>query len=272
MTQAPYPPQYAPAPPVQYAPAPPVQYAQPAPQAYYPPQAPQAPQPPAVPLATGSIDDYYAQPSSGGGPSIGWSDAQGNQKPIGTYYEGIVARDVTNADIQQQTDYQTKAPKFYRDGRPMFAMKVPLRVDPNVFTEFPEGEASWYVKGLARDELVRAMSEAGAVGAPKAGAFIRVTLVQRKANKGLSPTNVFQVVYIPAQGEVQAVAASPAPVEVPQQQVAQPAAPVATVQAPVAQAAPATPTHVGQVIPPQAPAGMPPEQAALLAQLTGQTV
>ena len=93
VTQQPYYPQapqpqypVAPAQPqVQYpqqppAPAYPQQYGQPYPVQQFPQAAPQ--QPP-VPLAQGNLDDYYAQPSASGGPSISWS-ANGQQKPIGT--------------------------------------------------------------------------------------------------------------------------------------------------------------------------------------------
>ena len=258
----PYPPQYPQAPaPQQYAPpAPPAQQYAPPPQAYYPPQAPQ--QPPAAPLATGTLDDYYSQPSAGSGPSLSWTDKQNQPRPIGTTYAGIVSRDVTNADIQQQTDFRTQAPKFYRDGRPMFAMKVPLRVNPDV--DFPEGEASWYVKGQARDELVRAMAEAGCDGAPKAGATIQIQLVQRRATgAGMNPANIVRVTYTPPQGQHGSVPVigytEPQPTNPDGTLIATPqAAPVAaTVAAPVQ-----------QTLPPQPPAGMDPATAALLAQLT----
>lgn len=208
-----YPQPPAPAPQQQFPgyPAPAPQYPQaPAyPQQGYP--AP-APQPPAQPLAQGTLDAYYSQPSVGGGPSLSWTDKQSNQpKPIGTSYAGIVARDVTNADIQQQTDFRTQAPLFYKDGRPKFAMKVPLKVQPS--PEFPEGECSWFVKGQARDELVRAMAEAGCEGAPKAGALIVVTLVQRRpSGAGMNPANIVQVRYQPPQG-----AGAPSPAPTPQQ-------------------------------------------------------
>lgn len=284
-----YPPQQAPAPqypqqgypapaPQQYAP--PVQqpYAQPYPQQYAAPQpAPQGPPP-----AAGTLDDFYNQPSASSGPSLSFKD-----KPIGTQYVGIVARDVTNADVQQQTDFNTKAPLFYRDGRPKFAMKVPLRLQPS--SEFPEGEASWYVKGQARDELVRAMAEAGATeAAPKGGVTIVVTLTGRRpSGAGMNPSNVFQVQYHPAQGGTGAP--SPAPVHPVAQQA--PVQQYAPQQAPVQQYAP-QPNQQAQapvqqhpqqpvqqhLAPQSAPQGqqlqMPSdfnaEQQALMARITGQ--
>ena len=292
MTQQPYgQPQYPAYPqqpqqqfPVQPQPAyPPQTYPQPVAPAYpqqgYPQGAPQ--QAPAQPLASGSLDEFYSQPSSSTGPSLSFKD-----KPVGTEYVGVVARDVTNADIQQMTDFNTKAPLFYRDGRPKFAMKVPLRVQPS--QEHPEGEASWYVKGQARDELVRAMAEAGVDGAPQAGATIVIRLAgKRSSGAGLNPANVFEVRYIPAgqQGQapqpaqqpVQQVqpgagAPSPAPAPQPVQQYAPPVQ-----QAPVPQQAPQVPVHPQAPAPApvqptqglQPPADLSPEQQQLFAQLTG---
>lgn len=235
----------------------------------YPPQYPQAPQqyappaaypatPPAAPqqpLATGTLDDFYNQPSTGGGPSISWKD-----KPIGTTYAGVVARDVGNGDVLQQVNFQTKQPEFYRDGRPKFVMKVPLRVQPS--NEFPEGEAAFYVRGQARDELARAMSEAGVSGAPRNGDVIQVTLVQRKpSGAGMNPSNVVQIVYTPSGAAPVPVPAPSAPAPTPQ--------PVAVAPAPVAAQPVATPA--AQVQPTATvPEGFSAEQAALLARLTGQ--
>lgn len=310
-----YPPQYpqAPAPqqpyPAQgYPPQQPPQYAPPA----YAPQGYPAPQqmPPAQPLAQGSLDDYYNQPSSGGGPSISWS-VNGMPKPEGTSYAGIVARDVSNADVQQQTDPKTGQPKFYRDGRPQFVMKVPLKVWPS--PEFPEGEAVLFVRGQMREELVRAMAEVGTDGAPKGGDAIQVTLVQRKPSRGGGmPMNVFQISYTPAGGPQapvqvqQAVAPSPAPAQPQQVQYQQPVQQAAPQQLPQQVgypgqgalpplpesaypqgAQPIPPAQQFQQYPQQppaqapvqqaqpqqqlaAPADMSAEQAALLARITGQ--
>jgi hypothetical protein len=267
-----YPPQYPQAP----APPAPQQYAPPgyAPQQGY---APVPQQPPAPPLASGTIDDYYSQPSSGGGPSISWSH-NGYPKPEGTSYAGIVARDVTNADIQQQTDPKTGQPKFYRDGRPQFVMKVPLQVQPS--QEFPDGEATLFVRGQMRDELVRAMGEQGLDGAPRAGDGLSVTLVSRKPSRGGGmPQNVFAISYgrtQQAQGAAPAGtgAPSPAPVQVEQpqapQQVAQPQYQPAPVQQYAQAPAPAQVPQQAAPAQPGVPQGMDAEQAALFARITGQ--
>ena len=322
----PYPQQYPPAPAPQGYPAQPQpgypaapapqQYQQPIAQPYAPPAGPYgqppmqggypqqgAPQAPAVQLAQGSIDDFYNQPSVGGGPSLSWSK-DGQQKPIGTVYVGVVGRDITSADIQQETDQRSGAPKTFRDGRPKFVMKVPLeRVQGNYATptgapEYPDGEATWWVKGQSRDELTRAMAEKGVGGAPKKGAIIQVTLTGRKQGQaGMNPANQVQVIYTPAgtetplQGGAPAVAQAPAQPEQVQQMQApapQPVAPQMQAQPVQQEAAPqwAQPAPVGQpqlaqpvqqaapqpqaALAPQPHSGVTPEAAAIIAQLTGQ--
>lgn len=213
----------------------------------YPPATPPAP---AQTPAQGSLDQFYSQPSSG---NKAWSF---HNKPVGTTYAGIVARPVTNADIQQQTALDgSGAPRFYRDGRPMFVMVVPLLVQPSA--EFPEGQASWYVRGQSRDELVRAMAEAGAPeGPPEAGATITVTLVgQRPSRPGFNPAHIYRVTY---QRPAGAAPVAPPVQSAPPAQA--PAAPPAAPPAPPAVQAPAAAPALGNLSP---------EQQALLAKLTG---
>jgi hypothetical protein len=187
-----------PYPPQQYAPqqgyAPQPGYGQ-APVQQYPPQYGQAPQqPPAVPLAQGTLDDFYNQPSVGGGGGLKFSGPN-NQPLIGQSYLFRVTRPLTAGDVQQQTDNLGK-PLTWRDGRPKFVMIIPgelLEPSPN----HPDGLAKWYCKGAARDELTRAMSEAGAPeGPPEAGSVIRVTLAGlRPSGPGMNPAHVFDVQY-----------------------------------------------------------------------------
>jgi len=215
MTQQPYyapPPQYPgypPAPPAQpqYPPQQPVQYGQPA----YPQPYPQQ-QAPAQPLAQGTLDDFYNQPSSGGGAGLKFEQ-------LGTRYIGIVTRPIGSGDIQQQTNTQG-VPQTFKDGRPKWVMKVPLQLQPTA--DRPDGLAQWYVKGQARDELVRAMAEAHAPeGPPEAGAVLDITFTAtRQSGVGMNPAKVFQVRYQRPQGA---------------QPVSQPVAPAA----PVVQQAPA---------------------------------
>jgi hypothetical protein len=285
----PYPQQYAQPPMPQYpqqpaAPAYPQQY--PAPQAYpqpqypaqqgyaqqYAPQAYAAPAPVAPPLPAGTLDSFYEQPSSGGGPSFKFMDA--NRQPmIGKSYVGIVSRPITNADVRPQTGDGGQV-RTYKDGRPKFVLVVPMQVPPS--QEFPEGVAGWWVKGQARDELARAMAEAGApAGPPEAGAGIRVTLVGTRAVPGMNPAYQYRIEYMRPNG-AQPAPAAPAATPVPQQ------APVQ--QVPAAQPQQMTPPppvqQMPQPYPQQAPMPQQPtpvaansftgDQAELYAKLTGQ--
>jgi hypothetical protein len=214
--------------------------------------------PPAQPLAQGSLDDFFNQPSAGGGKSLAFPN-----QAFGTRYVGIVTRPLGPGDVQQQTDTMQR-PQFFKDGRPKFVMKVPLQMQP---AAHPDGLGTWFVKGQARDELVRAMAEAGApAGPPEPGAIIDVTYItDRQAGAGMNPAKQFRVVYTrpngapPALPQVQQPAQAPVAAEQPSYPVAPAAPPIpppATVPAP-AQVAPAPPPDLTA------------EQQQLLARLTG---
>ena len=149
----------------------------------YPQQNPHQSAPP----VQATIDDFYRQPTTGGGKALSFTE-------VGTTYTGTVARDITVGDIQQQTDTQGR-PLSFRNGQPKLVMKVPLHMTPDA--SYPDGVATWYVKGQAREELLQAMTEAGApAGPPEAGATITVTYIGQRANGGgLNPTKLFQVRY-----------------------------------------------------------------------------
>lgn len=212
----------------------------------YMPVPPSFPAPTApVVLANGNLDDFFGAPSVSGGPSWSFKDKQ-----IGTTYQGIISRPITNADVQQQTTPGTGLPATYRDGRPKWVMKVPLTVQPDA--NFPDGEATWFVTGQSRDELVRAMRESGAPdGPPEVGAQIQVTLVNRKPSKtpGFNPSNQVMVRYVRPNVET--------------------ASPASTQLHTNGQSAQATPGASPSALVP--PGDLTPEQQALLARLTGNT-
>jgi hypothetical protein len=274
----------------------PQQYGQPQMPPGYPPQAQAAP--PAEPPPQGNLSDFYNQPSVSGGPS--WTF---RNKAIGTVYVGHVERPITNSDIEAQTIPGTNQLAKYRDGGQKWVMKVPMLQAQDA--EHPEGKATWFVTGQARDELARAMAEAGAPeGPPEAGAYIGVQLTGRRESKtpGFNPSNQVRVVYQRPQGappvtpaaQPAPVAQQPAPVQqMPVPQVAPPVAPVVQQmpaqpvqqQLPVQMVPPPAPVQQAPVAPvvqqmpaPAAPAATPQQlmpanldadQQALYAQLTG---
>jgi hypothetical protein len=242
----------------QFAPAP-SQYQMPA--GYPQPQM----APPAPPLAQGSIDDFYNQPSTGGGKSLSFE--------VGTRHVGVIARAVGPGDIQQQTAQGTNQPQFFKDGRPKFVMIVPLQMQPS--PEYPDGRAGWWVKGNVRDELVRAMAEAGAPeGPPQAGAVVDITCTGARPIPNMSPQKQYRVIYTPPGQQPTAAPAAPVQQEQPQapaQQYAPP--PQGPVQQPVQYQQPVAPLQAQPAAPAQQlqpPADMSPEQQALLARITGQ--
>lgn len=194
--QPPAPQQQAYAPPPNGYPAPQYPTQQPGypmqqPQGYGPPQgfAPPGygmPQPPAGPAPT--LDDFYNQPSAGGGAA--WSFKQN-----GDQFFGIVNRELTNGDVEPQTDPATKMPAYFRDGRPKTVLKIPMNMTPSA--ERPDGRGQWYNRGAARDDLARAMAAAGApAGPPEVGCGIHVVRTgQRGSGAGMNPANIYQVTY-----------------------------------------------------------------------------
>lgn len=283
MTQyAPYPPQYPPAAPV-YPPAP--QYA-PAPQ-YGPPPMPGYPPvqyaPPVAPLAQGSIDDFYSQPSTGGGAFLKFEHP-------GQTYAGFLARPIAQGDIRQVTTppAQGSVPQIYRDGRPKFEMLVPLKMQPDA--GHPDGLGTWPVRGGDREELTRAMAEAGAPEGPPeydaqlGGCFIQITFTHTEPTRGGIPRKVKRITYArPGQTPtlqqpmVQYVPAAPQPQYQPAPAAPAPTyAPTAVPPVQYVTSAPAVqyvapPVQPPAAVPLQAPADMTPDQQALLARLTGQT-
>ena len=246
--------------------------------------APQPGQQPAAPLANGSLSDFYSQPSTGAGPGLKFE--------VGTEYFVVVARDVHNGDVQQQTNPANQQPAFFRDGRPKFVMKVPVLVPASVNTE---GTSQWYCAGNARDKLVEAMARIGESGAPKGGFGIRIKCTgTRPSGPGMNPAKLYEVQYIDRAtamqwaaslgiaypdiatvltgGEGGNVAAAPTGgdggnVAAPAAQgapAAPPAAPPAVAAAPPAPQAPPPAAPPA----PAAPAGLSAEQQELLAKLT----
>lgn len=230
-------PQYPPAPPQGPPPGygPPQGY--PAPQGYGPPQGYQQPPPgygpppaqyqaPMAPPINSTTEDFFNQKSSGYGPSM-MKNAQ-----FGEWRIGRVARVVTNADVEQQADPQTKQPKFYKDRSPMLVLKVPVDMAPS--QHHTEGRGQLFLQGAMREEYLRAMQESGATpGLPEYGATIAMRKSgQRQTGMG-NPANVWQAVYaLPGQElvfpqEPQGFAAPTQPAyQPPQQQFAPQGAPV----------------------------------------------
>lgn len=299
MTQPQYNPQFgAPVQP-QYAPQ---QLMQPLPvQPGYPPQQyGQIPPPaqPQVPLAQGTLDDFFDQPTVGGGQALKFAQ-------LGTEYYVEVTRPITKADVQQQTD-RKNIPQTFKDGRPKFQMLVPVHVLNSNIPDAIGTTSVFYLKGATREKLAAAMAQAGApAGPPEAGCRMRLRYAADiPTGAGFNPRKDIDITYerpasanSPEAAANQLLAGQPI---TPAQEFTPPAAPQsAPVQQPLPQmqygpqvtTPPWTPPHM--VMPtdsapagvgptpmptapqpgtlPAAPAGLTPEQQAAYATILAQT-
>lgn len=171
-----------------YPPQPPAPYGQPG---YGQPPA----QPPMPQGAKGTLDDFYGQPTIGGGKGLNWKNM-----PNGYTYVGVVTRTPVDSDVFQDSDPITKQLKTFRDGSPRLVLPVQLRIhwmDQLQQTTYPDTEARLFLRGGMRDEVTRAMQEAGVSGVPQQGALMIITLTERKPGQNIA-TNVYAVQYHPA--------------------------------------------------------------------------
>jgi hypothetical protein len=265
-----------PAPQPNFAPAPQPGYPSPAyqpqpqygaPQGYPQPQygAPQA-APPAPQLARGSLDDFLNQPSGGSGGAGVQKWFSGKQ--IGSWLHLEVVRDLTNADVRQQTDING-VPATYKSGDPKFVLIIPVKVlassdgsHPAIFTE---GLGTVWVKGLLKDELTKALAQAGTTASTPPGGtqLVMSSAGEKPSNRpGFSPTKLYTFQASLPQGGAPAAPTAPAPQAppVPPTQVPAPAATPAPVPAPFPTAADPNVAYqqaTGQPMTPQAPAPAP---------------
>lgn len=289
MTQPQYDPQFgAPVQPQQYGQTSPQQYAsqgyvQPLPvQPGYPPQQyGQIPPPaqPQAPLAQGTLDDFFDQPTVGGGPGLKFAQ-------LGTEYYVEVTRPITKADVQQQTDTRN-IPQYFKDGRPKFQMLVPVHVLNSNIPDAIGTTSVFYLKGATREKLAAAMARAGApAGPPEAGCRMRLRYAADiPTGAGFNPRKDIDIVYERPAG----APASQTQLRAEAPPVQQPAtsAPAPQMQAPPLQPIPNNTMYVPpadvepapQMQPvvqqanglPAAPAGLTPEQQAAYATILAQT-
>jgi hypothetical protein len=143
----------------------------------------QAPAPAVPPLAQGSLDAFYQQPSVGGGAALKFNQ-------LGDSHAFVFARDVRDSDVVQQTQMGTNIPATFGDGSPMYQLVCPVIT--------PDGNnATWYVKGATREVLLEAMAKAGAPANtfPKKGDAARVTFVAERPTRYGNKAKVYSVDY-----------------------------------------------------------------------------
>ena len=162
--------------------APPQQWGPPTPEQQWAPQPPAAPALP--PAATQQVED--TSDMFGGAPSISWNTAAGYT--LGTPRGG----QILGKAIQQQTDFETKKPLHFPDGKPRMSVVVTVqtteRTDAN-----DDGKRTLYVA----NGLVKAAADAfRKVGASdlEIGGWIYAANTAKNGGKS-GKANVFQCVY-----------------------------------------------------------------------------
>lgn len=236
--------------------------------------------------ARGTLEDFFNQPSGGGGPSV--TSKFFNKRPQGSWLQFTVLSDVTHADVLHQKTPQGQLQYFKKNGqddltRPKLVLVVKVNVtgssDGTHTTEFPDGSASlWLKKGPVTDNLIRAMAAAGdPSGYPKGGAQMVMQSAGEQASRtvGYSATKLYDFKYAaPASGvdptppalAVNGTAISAAPMTPP------PAPALTVTTATEVSPVPATDATASPSNTPPAPEADDPkaaERAALLAKLQG---
>lgn len=287
-----YPQQYPAQP--QYAPQPAQQYPPPWTPAGYPAQPQYAPQPqmapPAPQLARGSLEDFIDQPTGGGGAAT--SKFFTPQRPVGSWLQLRVTRDLNASDVRQQTDKFGTPLTFKSSGKPKWVLIIPCQVlgssDGSHQTIYPEGQVTVWLKGVPSDSFKTAMSAAGisdparalALGQLGGAEFYMIGAGTKQFGNG-NPANMFDFQYTSNGRELldatidKAITAAPAQVQAPalpdtiqqyQQQAAQ-LAQAAGMQAPQFSPPTAAPTAAPSFTPvPGTAPGNPVQQAGPFAQ------
>lgn len=127
-----------------------------------------------------SVDDLLG----GGSPILKF-------ETIGTVHKGTVVR----AEASQQTDFDTGAPKFWDDGKPMWQIVLTLATelrDPEVIND--DGERRVFVKSNMLAQLKAALRAAGAKSVDP-GDLIAIQYASdgTPSRKGLNPPKQFVV-------------------------------------------------------------------------------
>ena len=175
---------YGPPPGQGYGPPPQPGYGPPPGQGYGPPQG-QAPQPQ---FQRPTLNDYLRQPAQSGG-SI--------NKPVfpqpGARVLVRVARPLSDADVDFQTDMNTGAIRTFNDNHPRLLLRVPVLVS---HAAVPDGHGVLIMRGQMYEEVKRAMGEAGnTTGIPEAGAVIDITRQNDRPVQNRSAQHIFTARY-----------------------------------------------------------------------------
>lgn len=162
----------------------------------------------------------------------------------------------------QQTDFNTREPKFYKDGNPVMQAIVLVQTEERA-DEDDDGQRSIYVnKTRMKRAIQHALRDAKAPDLQIGGVLtIWMTGTEPAQGGGTNHAKLYKAQYQPPVGSLgeQAAPVAPAPAAAPPAPVAAPPAPVA---APAPAAAPVAPPAPVQAPPQPAPQAAPPAPVA----------
>jgi len=129
---------------------------------------------------------------SAGAPSVSFAD----QSMKGKWVVGTIV----SMDLTQQTDFQTKAPKFYDDEkqRPMMQVVFTLQTDErNPEIEDDDGVRRLFAKGQMIGAIKNAIKKAGHAGDVKGGKLGVCWTGDGEAKNNLAPPKLYQAKFGP---------------------------------------------------------------------------
>lgn len=115
----------------------------------------------------------------------------------GDVVKGIISRIAAS----QQTDFNTKAPLFYEDGKPRMQIIITLRTDlRSLETPHDDGQRKLYIKGQLQQAIREAVLAAGAEGLEDGGTLAVQWIDERQPEKrGHNPQKIYVAQYRPPQ-------------------------------------------------------------------------
>lgn len=128
--------------------------------------------------------------SGGGAPSAKFA-------AFGDTYAGQI---VERPTVQQQRDFQSGEPKFWKDGNPMMQLVVTIATQQRDASKpDDDGHRRLYVKGALKAAVQQALKAAGAKGL-EVGGVLSVTYTHdgEQSNPKMSAPKQFKVTYTPA--------------------------------------------------------------------------
>lgn len=115
---------------------------------------------------------------------------------IGTSYSGRITE---KPDVQQQRDFNSGEPKFWKDGNPMMQLVVTIQTehrDPEVADD--DGRRRLFVKGQLKQAVADAVRRSGGRGL-EVGGTLTVTYTHDGERQGnYNPPKQYKAEYVPA--------------------------------------------------------------------------